>query len=251
MIKINSIVEEIKTSSPLIHCITNPISINQCANAILSLGARPIMAEHPKETREITASADALLLNLGNITDARIKSIRISFDEAKKRNIPTVIDAVGVACSTLRRKYIIKLLKRYTPTVIKGNYSEIVALYDLHYRSCGVDSDKKLSTDKVKSVTEKLSLKYNCIILASGKADIIAENGISVFVNGGTPDHSLVTGTGCMLGAICACFLVVNKSAISIECACRFFKKCGVKARSTAGNGGLTAKLIDAIGGEV
>lgn len=251
MTKTNSIREEIKTSSPLIHCITNPISINQCANSIISLGARPIMAEHPKEVKEITSSADALFLNLGNITDARMKSIRISFREAVNKKIPTVIDAVGVACSTLRRKYINKLLKSYTPTVIKGNYSEIVALYDSAYISHGVDSDKTLSTDEVKTIAEKLSVKYGCIILASGQTDIVSENGNSSLISGGTPHLSSVTGTGCMLGAICACFLSVNQSAISIECACRFFKECGVKAQSADGSGGFTAKLIDAIGGAV
>ena len=80
------IISRVKEEKPLIHCITNPISINQCANAILALGALPIMAEHPKEVKEITRRADALLLNLGNITDARIKSIKLSLKTAKKQN---------------------------------------------------------------------------------------------------------------------------------------------------------------------
>lgn len=81
-------------NEPLIHCITNPISINQCANVVLAVGARPIMAEHPEEVAEITEMAKALLLNLGNITDVRMKSMMISAKVARGKQIPTVIDAV-------------------------------------------------------------------------------------------------------------------------------------------------------------
>ncbi len=91
---------------PLIHCITNPISMMQCANAILGLGARPIMAEHPLEVKDITATADALLINLGNISESRMEAIEISFAEALGKDIPVVIDAVGISCSELRRDFL-------------------------------------------------------------------------------------------------------------------------------------------------
>ena len=93
---INTLREKAKKEEALIHSITNPISINQCANAVLSLGARPIMAEHPNEVGEITKSSKALLLNLGNITDIRMKAMRISAAEATRQGIPFIIDAVGV-----------------------------------------------------------------------------------------------------------------------------------------------------------
>ena len=105
-----SICKQLKEQSPLIHCITNPISIMQCANTVLLFGARPIMAEHPGEVREITASAKALLLNFGNITRDRLEAISISYDEAMKKEIPRVIDAVGVACSQLRRAVAIQMI---------------------------------------------------------------------------------------------------------------------------------------------
>ena len=101
----------VREKQPLIHCITNPISINQCANAILAIGARPIMAEHPLEVQEITETAAALMLNLGNITDARMLSMKTSHLAAKGKNIPVILDAVGIACSRLRRDYIAELLE--------------------------------------------------------------------------------------------------------------------------------------------
>ena len=136
----NEIVNSVREKKPLVHCITNPISINQCANAVLAVGAKPIMAEHPKEVEEITNVADALVLNLGNITDARMESMLISAKTASENNIPFVVDAVGISCSALRRDYIKRIIK-YKPKVIKGNYSEIKALYDSEYKSAGVDAD--------------------------------------------------------------------------------------------------------------
>ena len=94
--------KRIKEEKPLIHCITNPISIHDCANVVLAVGARPIMAEHPAEVTGITASAGALMLNLGNITDARIESMKRSMRTAMENKIPVLLDLVGVACSDLR-----------------------------------------------------------------------------------------------------------------------------------------------------
>ena len=120
--------EAVISQAPLIHCITNPISINDCANVVLALGAKPIMAEHPKEVHEITALAKALAVNLGNITDARAESIFISGGVAKNAQIPCVIDVVGVACSALRMELAQRFIRECAPCVIKGNLSEIKAL---------------------------------------------------------------------------------------------------------------------------
>ena len=99
-----------RDSGNLIHSITNPISINLCANGILALGCQPIMAEHPEEVEYITGISAASLLNLGNITDARMKSVQISAKAAISGNKPFVLDAVGVGCSELRRRLTLKLL---------------------------------------------------------------------------------------------------------------------------------------------
>ena len=238
-----------KNNSQLIHCITNPISINQCANLVLALDAKPIMAEHPREVREITATADALLVNLGNITDARMKSIKISVKEANKKGIPIVLDAVGVACSRLRRKFAMKLLDRFSFTLIKGNYSEIVALAENGYTAKGVDGDNALSSDTVDISAKKLSVKYKCIILASGETDIIADGKSTTHIHGGTVQLSRVTGTGCMLGIVCSCYLAKSAETSSVISACDFFKKCGKASETTDGNGSFMTNLINNLGG--
>ena len=94
---------DLRAAAPLVHCITNPIAINDCANAILAVGAKPIMAEHPEEVEEITRLSGALGVNIGNITDARRVSILKSAAAAKACGIPASFDAVGVTCSALRR----------------------------------------------------------------------------------------------------------------------------------------------------
>ena len=242
---LNAVRNNLIKLNPLVHCITNPISINQCANTILSVGAKPIMAEHPDEVKEITKTAKSLMLNSGNITDARMKSMEISLSAACDNNIPAVIDAVGIACSALRRNYVTELLKKYSVTVIKGNYSEINALLNPDYKSSGVDSDKNLDCDKTAECAVKLAKKYHCIILASGKTDIVTDGGKVIYIKNGTPQLAKVTGTGCMLGALCASFLTVDKSINAVICACAVLGIAGELSVAENKNGTFSVNLMD------
>ena len=235
-------------SHSLIHCITNPISMNQTANTILALGAKPIMAEHPDEVMEITRTASSLLLNMGNITETRITSMRLSLKEANDRGIPVTLDAVGVACSTLRKNLARVLMTTGKFTVIKGNCSEILALYDDTYRSEGVDAKADIDITLVKEASAALAQKTGAFILATGKTDIIADHGNITEVTGGCAQLSEVTGTGCMLGAVIAVFLTSDNSSGSVAKACGFFKACGVKAATDKGIGSFMVNLLDALG---
>ena len=237
-----------KRKDNLIHCITNPISINQCANAVLALGAKPIMAEHPLEVKEITATASALLLNLGNITDARMEAMKISLKEANRIGIPVVLDAVGVACSTLRRRFAAELSTLGNVSVIKGNYSEIFALYNGEYRSRGVDADDSISDEMVREALLKLSATYGAVAVATGKVDLVAHDGSITEVEGGCEQLSSVTGTGCMLGAIIASYLSFGYGNEGVIKACRTLKDCGLKAASDKGGGTFAMNLIDRLG---
>lgn len=229
----------------LIHCITNPISINQCANAILAVGAKPIMAEHPGEVAEITATADALLLNLGNITDARMEAMPISLKTAKEKGIPIVLDIAGFSCSSIRRKFTDELLQKAIPTVIKGNYSEIFAMYNREYKSAGVDADEELSKEKTGEAVVSLANKYNTIILATGETDIVTDGKRLIFVNNGTEQLAKVTGTGCMLGALCASYLATDNSLDSVIYACAVMGISGELSKTADGNGTFMQRLMD------
>lgn len=239
----------------LIHCITNPISMMLCANAVLALGAKPIMAEHPLEVKEITEKAQALLLNLGNISDTRMEAMRISFKAAIDKEIPVVIDAVGIGCSELRRKFLSELLdiwgkhsssrtkdSQTEPSgiklLIKGNYSEIKALADETYTSKGVDASGLESYEEISGLAKKISGELKAFVLASGARDIMTD-GDTIYINdSGHQMMSMVTGTGCMLGAICATFLAKENSIDSLCRACISFGIAGERAVERLGSDG-------------
>ena len=236
----------------LIHCITNPISMMQCANTVLGLGARPIMAEHPLEVKEITATADALLLNLGNISDTRMEAMEIALEEAKRKEIPVVIDAVGASCSELRRNFFDRLMEKRAGRgicVIKGNYSEILALSDENYRSEGVDAKAGITKETITEAALRLSVKYNAMLLASGACDVVTDGVRTEYVNNGCQELSMITGTGCMLGAAAATFLSVRRNLEAVTEACALMGIAGEIAaeEKPAGSGTFLVKLLDAI----
>jgi hydroxyethylthiazole kinase len=252
--------------SELIHCITNPISMMQCANAVLALGEKPIMAEHPLEVKDITNSASALLINLGNISDSRMEAMRISYEAALFKGLPIVLDAVGVACSELRRNFALELIEKRDFLLIKGNNSEIKALADGCYRGKGVDADTNLSEKEMIEISRELAEKLNVIVLCSGEKDIVTDGKTTALISNGTPKMGDITGTGCMLGAICAGFLAKEKTIYSIIKACAFFGIAGEMAekrisgmedneeicfgkagKNSIGSGSFLIGLLDAI----
>lgn len=244
---IRNIRHAVRNRQPMIHCITNPISINQCANAILAVGARPMMAEHPKEVAEITRTAGSLMLNLGNITDARMESILLSAETAKEQGIPFLLDAVGIACSTLRREYVKTLLNRAIPTVIKGNYSEILALYRESYRCSGVDADTSLDIRTVDHAAVSLARSLGTIILASGGVDIVTDGNRHYHVHNGTPQLSQITGTGCLQGALCGAYLSAKPGLEAVLTGCAVLGICGELVRTDRGSGTFLCNLMDAL----
>ena len=247
---IHNIRKTVKQTQPLIHCITNPISINQCANGILAIGARPMMAEHPKEVAEITRTAQALMLNLGNITDVRMESMLISANAARENGIPFLLDAVGISCSGLRREYAKTLLNTASPTVIKGNYSEIQALYRDSYRCAGVDADSNLDIQTIDHAAVSLARSLGTVILASGKVDIVTDGKRLCHIHNGTPLLSHVTGTGCLLGALCAAYLSANPGMEAAIAGCAVLCISGELARSDLGTGTFLCSLMDKLSTE-
>ena len=246
-VEINVIRNSVYEKKPLIHCITNPISINQCANAVLSSGARPIMAEHPLEVAEITQTASALMLNIANITDVRMKSIKTASETAKKYNIPSVLDIVGISCSQLRRNYVHELLDIHIPTVIKGNYSEICALCDDKYRSAGVDSHSSATFQKTLDSAVFSARKYNTVILASGKSDIVTDGKRVAYIHNGSPRLAEITGTGCMQGALTAVYLSVADGFHAAVTACTVMGICGELASCKEGTGSFYTALLNSL----
>lgn len=202
--QLEPILTYIQQEAPLIHCITNPISINDCANILLAIGARPIMAEHPDEVAEITAIAKGLALNLGNITDARMASMKISAGAAKDKGIPFVLDLVGLSCSRLRQKYAKELLQIAVPDIIKGNISELRTLLGLPTTpGMGVEAGQKEMVTQENAleyarIFQKQAKEYHTILLATGPIDLLVSSEEAYIIANGSNALASITGTGCM-----------------------------------------------------
>ncbi len=241
----------LREKSPLIHCITNPISIHDCANVVLAVGAKPMMAQHPLEVEEITGTAGALLLNLGNITDTRMKSAILSAKTASRLGIPIVLDAVGVACSSLRNNFAHELMDCAKISLIKGNFTELCALFS-NERGTGIDvsSNHKITSENINQHA-KILMEYsgscNTQLLSTGLTDIIASQSGATLVKGGVDCLGKITGTGCMVGALCASFMSVLNPHDSSVLACCYFGVAGEMADNTKGLGTFASTLHDAL----
>jgi hydroxyethylthiazole kinase len=210
--KIAVLGEQIRQHRPLVHCITNPIAIHASANIVLAAGGRPIMAEHPQEVEEIVRTAQVLVLNLGNITDVRMSSMKKAFQEALKNRVPTVLDLVGIQCSSLRLHYAKELLEIGSPTVLKGNMSEMRKLAGLSTYGTGVDAGERdrFSEENEKEILPafyRLSEEYRSVLLVTGQEDLIIEGPHCYCLANGDAMLGTITGTGCMLGALCGTYL--------------------------------------------
>lgn len=246
---LGALLEALRSRQPLIHCITNPISINDCANLILAAGGRPIMAEHPKEVAEITVTAAALAVNLGNVTDARLESMVLAGQAAREAGVPVVLDCVGVGCSTLRRTYAQDYLTNIRPQVAKGNLSELLCLSGTRRDMSGVDADSgdKLEGETLTALGE-FSRRQGAVLLASGPVDgVFAPHGRSWEIRNGHSMMSRLTGTGCMLNVLTAAFLAVGEPEEAAVAAAAMLGICGQRAAQEAkGPGSLRAALLDA-----
>lgn len=201
------IIEYTKQHKPLVHCLTNNVTINDAANAILAVGGSPIMSEHPMETEEITAKANTLVINIGNFSDAKMESIFLSGKVARECNVPVVFDPVGVTSSKIRRSVTDRIIKEIQPKIIKGNMSEIKAIANIAASGFGVDVHQDDVTDERTLETNcqiayRLARELDCVIVASGAIDIVATPQTVYSLHNGTPMLANITGTGCMSGML-------------------------------------------------
>lgn len=244
--KFNELLKKMNSCKNLIHCITNPIAINDMANVILCLNMSPFMADNPKEVEEVTKKADSLLINLGNIQDYRMESMLKSIKVANEENIPICLDLVGISASTYRLDFVLEILNKYHIDVIKGNYSEIKSLYIKNTTTKGVDS-KSIDCDECIKFSNELSLKYKNIILATGLDDIISEDGNAIILSNGDVRLSKITGTGCILGGIVASVLSIEKSIDSVMLATSIINISAERVRPDVGLQSFKLSFLDEI----
>ena len=199
---------QIRTMNPIIHNITNFVVMEFTANALLAVGASPIMAHAADEVADIVKIANALVLNIGTLDKAWIDSMHQALDAAKEANIPVILDPVGAGATPLRTHTTLSLLQSGGITILRGNAAEIMATAGVTIKSKGVDS--QYQTDAAQEAMETLCDRYGCIVVVSGEEDIITNNNTTITVSNGDPMMTKVTGGGCVATALIGAFSAVN-----------------------------------------
>lgn len=248
----------IRRSSPVVHCITNYVTAGWCADALLAIGAAPIMADEPDEMDDITSIAGSLVLNIGTLRQTSLVSMRRAAEKANRLNKPVLLDPVGAGASRLRTESALSLLNDFHPAVVRGNISEILALAGCSGESRGVDANPAalVRDDRMAESAEwiaQLARRWECVVAVSGPIDIISDGRQTCAVGGGDPMMSRITGCGCMLSALCGAFLAEEADPWNAVSACfAMMSLCGSHAaRSVRASGGGTASfrisLLDAL----
>ena len=211
--KITKSLTKIKAKNPLTHCITNSVTINDCANAVLAIGGSPFMAEDAEELEEVVTIADALVINIGKLSKEQIKSMNVSAKVANETGTPIVLDPVGVGVTGLRNETTLNLIENYQMTAIRGNISEIKAIakltgvIDENNTAKGVDvnADDIITEENLAAngeIIKELAKKLNTTVLASGPIDILSDGETTIAIDNGDDMMPLITGSGCMLSSI-------------------------------------------------
>ncbi|WP_129598094.1 hydroxyethylthiazole kinase [Anaerophilus nitritogenes] len=197
---------DIRKKTPLIHNITNYVTVNDCANAILAIGASPIMADDASEVEEIVSIASALVINIGTLNERTIESMIIAGKKANKLHIPVIVDPVGAGASSLRNKTTREILSQVKIDVLRGNLSEISFVAGLSVSTKGVDTAKEDQKNDATDIAKIVADKLSCVVGITGEVDTISDGVRVAKIANGNKLMTQVTGTGCMTSAIVGSF---------------------------------------------
>lgn len=211
----NEIFENVKTKGVLVHNITNYVTVNDCANIILAIGASPVMADEKEEVCEITSIANALNINIGTLNKNTIESMFLAAKKANELDKPVLLDPVGAGASKLRTNTARDLIANRKISVIRGNLSEIRAIIESESKTKGVDADIEdaINYDNLEervAFAKECARKTKAIIAITGQIDIVANDKKAYCIYNGVKEMSRITGTGCQLSAMTAAFIAAN-----------------------------------------
>lgn len=255
---LGTMLEKVRETCPLIHNITNYVTVNDCANILLACGASPIMADDEEEVCEITSLCAGLNINIGTLNSRTIASMLKAGKKANELGHPVVLDPVGAGASKLRTETALRLLDEVRFAVIRGNVSEIKTLANGSGSTKGVDAD---ITDRVTeenlgdavSFAKAFSAKTGSVVAMTGKIDIVADAERAYCIRNGHQMMSLVTGAGCQLSALTAAFIAANHGN-TLEAAAAAVASMGIagelaneRMTEKDGNASFRGYMIDAV----
>jgi hydroxyethylthiazole kinase len=239
-------IDHLKSRSPLVHCMTNDVVQTFTANVLLALGASPAMVIDPSEATEFAAVADALLINVGTLTEKRARAMRAAVDSAVAAEKPWTLDPVAVGGLTLRTRFCQQLLTLH-PAVIRGNASEILALAQESRGGRGVDSTEQAQA--ALPAAQWLAAETGAIVVVTGEVDFVTDGQRTLAVAGGSLLMTRVVGTGCALSAVvAACTALPGNRLENVAAACMIMKRAGECAtRQGQGPGSFVPAFLDAL----
>lgn len=221
-----NIIENVHNYKPLIHSITNYVSMNDCANILLASGGSAIMSEDVHEVEDITSLCSGLNINIGMLNEEKLEAMLLAGKKANIINNPVVLDPVGAGASSFRTASALRIMKEVRLSAIRGNISEIKALL---YAIEGIDNKDIVSMgveavtadritennlSEVVQLAAELALKINTVICMTGVIDIVTDGNIVYYIRNGHPMMSKVTGAGCQLSELVAAYITANNDRI-------------------------------------
>lgn len=237
----------IRETSPLIHNITNFVVMNFTANALLAMGASPVMAHAPEEVEEMASFAGALVLNIGTLTNEWVESMIRAGKKASELNKPIVLDPVGSGATSLRTGSAMRIIKETRVSLIRGNASEILSLKASDSKTRGVDSVH--TVDAAEESARNLARELNTVLAVTGPVDLVTDGDRVLRISNGHPLMGRITGTGCSATAIAAAFTSVESDyALAAAFGLAFFGIAGEKAAQEASApGSFMIQMLDAL----
>ncbi|WP_062231160.1 hydroxyethylthiazole kinase [Fictibacillus sp. FJAT-27399] len=248
MNELSVLLEDIRKKKPLIHHITNHVTMNFLANGILAAGGSPMMAHHYEEAEEAVMAADALVLNIGTVEPDLVNAMVLAGKKAKELGIPVILDPVGAGLSQLRKKAVEELVEKVSPDVICGNAAEISFLYGGDWGGKGVDGELSGNDDELALHAAR---KLGSVIVITGKQDAVSDGKECIAIIGGHEILSYVTGTGCFSTSLIGLFMARSLET-GLSCCLRaagaltMLGICAERAQAvSAGPGSFQTALLD------
>jgi hydroxyethylthiazole kinase len=202
----------VRERAPLVHSITNLVAMNFNANALLAVGASPVMAHAQEEVRDMVGIAQALVLNIGTLEPAWIRAMQIAIEAGRARGIPIVLDPVGAGATPYRNAALADLLRTGAPSIVRGNASEIMSVAGLSATTRGVDS--AASSNQAVDAAKALARDLGAVVCASGADDhVVDASGRWATLSNGHPWMTRVTAVGCSASALIGAFAAVQPDA--------------------------------------
>ncbi|MBR1973093.1 MAG: hydroxyethylthiazole kinase [Candidatus Methanomethylophilaceae archaeon] len=237
----------VRQTRPLVHHITNYVTVNDCANITLCAGGSPIMTDEGRDVRDIASVAGSVVLNIGTLNERTVDSMHLAGTVAHSAGVPVVLDPVGYGATSYRTSVTHDIIERVHPDVIKGNGGEMGMLVGAGGEVEGVDSHME-ADDLVDHMTSYAS-RYGGIIASSGRSDYISDGRVTLELGNGVDMLSSVSGTGCMLSSVIGAFVGANgASVLSVATAFTAFNIAAEDAIHVSdGPGSFKVALMDSL----